>query len=473
MSSTDAREQAGGPAVPEPTGGPGLPGRAGSGGGQGQAGPVVPDPSAPGGLSEVSGPMVPARGGGHAAGVPVAGALPVAGHRRRRGWVAVVAVVVVAAAGLGGADAAGVFGAARPAGGGSAYATGTAVVRRGSLTEQTQESGTLGSAGSYAVVVPGSSGGGGGSPSGGSGGQTFTSLPQPGQVIRQGQVLYELNDTPVVLLYGSVPAYRDLSEGMTGADVTELNADLVRLGYATAAALGPASGWDYFSSETAYALGLLQAHLGLSVSGSLPLGQAVFLPGAIQVTGLGTGAVPGGPAAAGSTVLTGSSLTPVVTVDLDASLQSEVAAGNTVSITLPDGSITPGVISQISTVASSSSSSSGNSSANGNENGGGNGGGSGSATITVLVSLTNPKAAGNLNQAPVQVTITTGSVSNVLIVPVDALLAQPRGSYAVEVTGPGGHHLVTVTPGLFDDAAGTVAVTGNLTPGQRVVVPGI
>lgn len=448
MSSTDAREQSGGP--------------------------VVPEPAAPGGVAETSGPLVPARDGGHKAGVPASGALSAAGHRRR-GWIAVLAVVVVVAAGVGGADAAGVFSAAKPAAASNAYATSTATVTRGSLTEQTQEDGTLGSAGSYTVVVPGSSSGSGGAgpSSGGSGAQTFTWLPKAGQTIRQGQVLYEINETPVVLLYGNVPAYRDLSEGMTGGDVTELNADLVKLGYATAAALGPVSGWDYFSSETAYALELLQAHLGLTQTGSLPLGQAVFLPGAIQVTGLGTGAVPGASAAAGSVVLTGSSLTPVVTIDLDASLQTEVAAGNKVSIKLPDGAATPGVISQISTVASSSSSSSGNS---GNGNGGGNGNGSGSgsrATITVLVSLTDPAAAGHLNQAPVEVTITTGSVSNVLIVPVDALLAQPGGSYAVEVTGPGGHHLVTVTPGLFDDAAGTVQVTGNLTPGQHVVVPGI
>jgi hypothetical protein len=428
--------------------------------------------------------VVPAHGGGPAADAPAAGgpaadALALAGYRRRRrGWIVVVVVVVVVAAGVGGADAAGVFSTPKPAAAGSAYATSTFTVRRGSLTEQTEETATLGSAGSYTVLVPASSGGGsssGSSPgSGGSGTQTFTSLPQAGQVIRQGQVLYQTNETPVVLLYGSVPAYRDLSEGMTGGDVQELNTDLVKLGYATAAALGPTSGWDYFSSETAYALGLLQSHLGLTMTGSLPLGQAVFLPSAIQVTGLGTTAVPGGPATAGSTVLTASSLTPVVTIDLDASLQSEVTVGNKVSITLPDGSVTPGVISQVSTVASSSSSSSGNS---GNGNGGGNGNGSGNggsgATVTVLVSLSDPAAAGHLNQAPVQVTITTGSASNVLIVPVDALLAQPGGGYAVEVTGPGGHHLVAVTPGLFDDAAGTVQVTGNLTPGQRVVVPGI
>jgi len=457
MSSTDAREQADGPTVPEP--------------------------AAPGGVGELSGPLVPARAGDHAAGGPVPDALAGAGYRRRgRGWIAVVVVVVLVGGGLAAAGAAGVFSTAKPAGSNNAYATSLATVKRGSLTSQTQENATLGSAGSYTVVVPGSSSGSGGSgPSGGSGSgsgtQTFTSLPAAGQTIRQGQVLYEVNETPVVLLYGNVPAYRDLSEAMTGGDVRDLNADLVKLGYATAAALGPVSGWDYFSSETAYALDRLQTHLGLTETGSLPLGQAVFLPSAIQVTGLGTGVTLGSSASAGSVVLTGSSLTPVVTIDLDASLQTEVAVGDKVSITLPDGTTTtPGTISQISNVASSSSSSSGSSSSgNGNSGGGDNGSGSvsGSATITVLVSLTDPKAAGRLNQAPVEVTITTGSVSNVLIVPVNALLAQPGGRYAVEVSGAGGHHLVTVTPGLFDDAAGLVQVTGNLTPGEHVVVPGI
>ena len=82
-----------------------------------------------------------------------------------------------------------------------------------------------------------------------------------------------MSGAPVVLLYGPVPAYRDLSEGMTGADVTELNQDLLHLGYATRAALGPRSGWDYYSSETAYAVELLQTKLGLTVTGTLPLGQ--------------------------------------------------------------------------------------------------------------------------------------------------------------------------------------------------------
>ena len=395
------------------------------------------------------------------------------GYRRRgRGWIAALAVVVVVAAGAGGADAAGLFkGSGSPAAGsGSGYTTGTAAVQRGTLTEQTQQNGTLGNAGSYTVVVPSPPGSGTPSPGSGSGSGTYTWLPAAGQTIRQGHVLYRVSGTPVVLLYGRSPAYRSLSEGMTGQDVRQLNAGLVKLGYATAAALGPRSGWNYFSGETAYALEQLQSHLGLTVTGTLPLGQAAFLPGPAQVNALGTGVVPGAPATAGSVVLTATSVTPVVTIDLDASLQGEVKAGDKVSITLPSGAVTPGVITQVSNVATPSSSSSSSGSGNGNGSGSGSGGGT---TITVLVSLTHPKAAGHLNQAPVEVTITTGSASNVLTVPVDALLAQPGGRYAVEVTGPGGHHLVRVTPGLFDDAAGRVQVTGNLTPGQHVVVPGI
>jgi peptidoglycan hydrolase-like protein with peptidoglycan-binding domain len=278
-----------------------------------------------------------------------------------------------------------------------------------------------------------------------------------------------------VLLYGNVPAYRDLSAGLTGPDVTELNRDLVRLGYATAAALGPRAGWDYYSAETAYAVEQLQAKLGLTETGTLSLGEAIFLPGPALVTAWGAITTLGGAATPGSVVATASSTTPVVTINLDAGMQSEVKAGEPVSITLPDGSITPGVITQISRVASpSSDSSSGSGGSPGSSGSSPNGSGSpgAGATITVLASLKHPKAAAELNSAPVTVTITAGRAANALTVPVDALLAQ-TGGYAVEVTGPGGHHLVKVTPGLFDDAAGLVQVTGDLTTGQHVVVPGV
>jgi hypothetical protein len=338
-------------------------------------------------------------------------------------------------------------------------------VTRQSLTEQTQQDATLGDAGSYSVVnqAQGPSAGSGS----GAGSGTFTSLPAVGAVVRQGQVLYAVSGDPVVLLYGNTPAYRDLSEGATGPDVTELNADLVTLGYVTAADLGARSGWDYYSAETAYGAELLQAHLGETETGSLNLGAAVFVPRAIEVTGYGTSTVLGGPASAGAVVLTASSTTPRVTIDLDAADQSEVHAGEAVSVTLPSGATTPGVVASVSNVATSSSSSGSSSSGSSSSGSSGN-----AATVTVEVSLDHPKAAGSLNQAPVEVTITTGSVSNALVVPVDALLAQGSGGYAVEVIGAGGrHHLVAVTPGVFDDAAGLVQVTGILAPGQKVVVP--
>jgi hypothetical protein len=407
---------------------------------------------------------------------------------RGRRWLAAGGVVVVVAAAAGAVLAAGAFGTHHPAGPGAAssgYRTKTATVTRRSLTSQTVVNATLGDAGTWTVVVPqgsssGSSGSGSAPGSSGSAGPgTFTWLPKVGRALHQGQVVYRVSGSPAVLLYGSVPAYRDLSEGLTGTDVRQLNTDLVKLRYATSTALGPRSGWDYYSGETAYAVEQLQARLGLTETGTLSLGEAIFLPGPALITGWGSATTLGGPATPGAVALTASSTTPVVTIGLDAAQQGEVKAGDPVSITLPDGRVTPGVVSQVSRVASASSPASGSGGAGGSPGSSGgspdsSGGSEGSgATITVLASLTHPTAAGRLNQAPVTVTITTGRVSNVLTVPVNALLAQPGGGYAVEVTSPGGHHLVKVTPGLFDDAAGLVQVTGHLTPGQHVVVPGI
>jgi hypothetical protein len=377
--------------------------------------------------------------------------LPADPLRRGRGrWVAGGVVVVVVAVALALAVTDPFRGAASPGTGGTSYHTSVATVQLGSLTSQTQVEATLGDAGTYEVVNQASG--------------TITWLPAAGQVISEGQVLYQVSGAPVVLLYGSVPAWRDLSEGISGPDVAELNADLVSLGYATWAELG--SGSDYFSAATAYGVEQLQAKLGVTETGTLTLGQAVFLPTAALITGLGSSTVPGGAAMPGSVVLTASSTTPVVTIALDAAQQTEVKDGEQVAITLPDGATTPGVVSSVSTAASSSSFNNSDTSNSNSSNS--------TPTITVLVSLSNPKAAGNLNQAPVEVTITTGSVPKALIVPVDALLAVP-GGYVVEVIGAGGRHrLVPVTPGVFDDAAGTVQVTGaGLAAGQRVVVPAI
>ncbi len=303
---------------------------------------------------------------------------------------------------------------------------------------------------------------------------TYTELPVPGQVISQGQVLYRVNDTPVGLLYGSTPAYRSLSAGASGADVAELNADLVALGYATSAQLSATS--SFFGSATTTALEKLQADLGVTPNGILALGQAVFEPTAVRVTSLS--AQLGGGTLVGQTVMQGSSTTRQVQVAVDASQQIDVAVGDTVTITLPNNQTTPGVVTSVGTVATcpSDSGPSGSSSNSATPAAGtcpsGSSGSSPTPTITVDVNPSDPGVIGTWDQAPVQVAITTASVPTALVVPVTALLAQ-SGGYTVEVVGADGtNHLVPVSLGLFDDADGLVQVAGSgLAAGQNVVVP--
>jgi multidrug efflux pump subunit AcrA (membrane-fusion protein) len=308
-------------------------------------------------------------------------------------------------------------------------------------------------------------------------GTTYTSLPAAGQVIKEDQPVYSLNSQPVPLLYGTLPAYRAFYVGMSdGADVGELTQDLIAMGYGGRVGLGQS---DHYSTATAAAVKRWQAALGLPATGEILLGQVVFEPGPIRVTsvtasvgqstgggggaasaGIGSGGS-GGSGGGGGAVLTATATTRQVSIALDASEQSEVAVGDKVTITLPNNQTTPGVISSVGTVATTPQSS-----------GGGNPGSS-SPTITVLVNPTVPAATGTWDQASVNVTITTGTVADALVVPVAALRAQTGGGYAVEVVGAGGvHRLVPVNLGLFDDANGLVEVTGtSLAAGEQVVVP--
>jgi peptidoglycan hydrolase-like protein with peptidoglycan-binding domain len=361
--------------------------------------------------------------------------------RRGLGGAAVAAVVLA----LAGGSAAGLLAlrgrtaAATPAPAGPATALALVAVR--ALSEREQQDATLGYAGSYSVLS-GSAG-------------VLTALPSVGAVITPGHPLYSVNGTPVVLLRGGVPMWRPLSRGLSGVDVRQLNANLVALGYAGAL---PA---DTYSAATATAVRKLQQALGQPATGSVGPGQAVFLPTAARIT-----AVPvslGGSPPPGTAVLTASSTIRTVTVELDAADQSSFRAGRPVTITMPDGRTTPGVVTAVSPVAVTPSG-----------DGGGSGGGDGSAdpTVTVTVTPRRPAETGTLDQAVVTVTITTKVVPRALTVPVTALLAQAGGRYAVEVDAGGARRVVPVRLGMFDETAGLVEVSGTgLAAGQHVVVP--
>jgi Putative peptidoglycan binding domain len=268
-----------------------------------------------------------------------------------------------------------------------------------------------------------------------------------------------VDQAPVVLLYGSIPAYRTMAEGanaadVSGADVAQLNHDLVALGYVGRSDAEAA--WGEFTGATKAGVEKLQKHLGVDQTGELSLGDVVFLPTAARVTTLqaNLGAPAAGP------VLSASSTVRTVTVALEPDLASQVKAGDRVTITLPDGSTTPGGVTSVGKVAIIPS----------NNLGGSDTG----PTVQVLIRPTNLNAAGRLDQVLVEVAIIDRTVHDVLAVPVTALLARSGEEYSVEVVaGDGTHHLVPVTLGLFDDAAGMVQVSGaGLTAGQRVVVPG-
>ena len=281
-----------------------------------------------------------------------------------------------------------------------------------------------------------------------------TELPSAGDVVEEGDVLYSVSGAPVVLLYGTTPAYRDLAVDAKGPDVQQLNASLVALGYATAEELDPNS--DEFTPATEAAVKKLQAALGAEQTGTLRLGQVAFLPSAVRVTSVLTSL--GSLIQPGTAVLDATSTSPVVTVELDPARQSQIKQGESVEITLPDLTKVAGTVSSVGTVATAADDT-------------GQGGG---PTIAVEITLADPAAAGGLDQAPVIVAITTATVDDALVVPITALLALAGGGYAVDVVASDGvHTLVPVTTGIFDGAAGLVQVTGTgLSAGQQVVVPG-
>lgn len=294
----------------------------------------------------------------------------------------------------------------------------------------------------------------------------FTALPTVGQVERQGQAMFAVNGQPTVLLYGAIPAYRKLSEGMTGADVAQLDRDLVALGDATTSQI-PA-GSDRFTAATKAALEKLQGKLGAKETGTLALGQAVFLPGPVRVTQVLSGV--GDAAQAGSPVLKATSTTRSVVATLDASERSQVKVGDPVAVTLPDGRTLAGTVSSVGRTATTpSSSGNGPGPAAETAPGAGNAGTT-PPTINIGIALGHPGNVGALDGVPVQVTVTTATVHHALAVPLDTLVATASGAPAVDVVGAGGGvHRVTVTLGLFDDETGLVQVSGpGLAPGDHV-----
>ncbi|HEX2086714.1 MAG TPA: peptidoglycan-binding protein [Solirubrobacteraceae bacterium] len=310
----------------------------------------------------------------------------------------------------------------------SAVRTGTATAQVRRLVDHEDVEGRLGYAGTRTL--------------GAAAGGTLTAIRREATVVRRGQSLYSLDGRPAAfVLYGRVPAYRALSNGVDdGRDVEQLERDLVALGHDPGGAIEVD---EEFDAATAAAVKRWEEARGMTEDGVVERGEVVFTRGAVRV-GERRAAV-GDRLGAGRPVLDVSSRRRVVTARLPAGRQSLVRRGQRVRVTLPDGSTVRGRIAKVGRVARTSQE-------------------DGEATVSLVISVRGRRV--RLDGAPVTVSIARTTARRALAVPVQALLAVGRGRYAVETGG----RLVPVEPGAFAD--GWVEVRGaGLRDGTTVTVP--
>jgi membrane fusion protein, multidrug efflux system len=275
---------------------------------------------------------------------------------------------------------------------------------------------------------------------------TLTGLPATGATVSRGQPLYRVDNKPVVLMYGGLPAYRALSAGTAGADVKQFEENLRALGY---------DGFtvdDEYTSSTATAVSKWQKALGLTQTGTVELGRVVYAPAALRVDS--RNAKLGDPVGPGANVLTYTGTSPVVTVELPVNQRRLAKDGAAVTLTLPDRKTVPGTISSTAITIKPAASASEQD----------------TTVIDVTVAVNDPKALAGLDQAALDVAFTVAERKDVLTVPVAALLALSEGRYGVERVEGDSTRIVAVKTGLF--AGGRVEVSGEgVTAGTIVGMP--
>ena len=308
---------------------------------------------------------------------------------------------------------------------------------------------------------------------------TITFLPGQGTILERGSEVARVDDQPVFVFYGTTPLFRDLNQvGMAGRDVRMVADNLTALGYDIGAQpavgrlispspAGPADGKDptgkatknakrtthqvrvrqgdsVLTTQLKSAIGRWRHNQGLTGSVLHP-GDVLILTGAARVQG--RAADVGDPGI--GPLLTVTSRTKHVTVEVSSTDLSEIHLHQKVAITLPSQRTVGGHVRSISPVADPQA------------------GVDGAETPKQSVSISVDKASSirELDAATVTVTFGVNQRKGVLAVPVGALLALSGGGYAVQpVQGP----LVPVETGLFAD--GMVQVTGaDLRAGLKVV----
>lgn len=344
---------------------------------------------------------------------------------RRRGYAA--AAVVALTAGAAAAVVVGLPDAQGPAEASTPLIT--AVVKRQTLVDTETSDGELGYGDTTAQACRLSG--------------TVTALAAQGATVTRGKALYRIDDDPVVLLYGSLPAYRTLSSGDTGRDVKQFEKNLWALGYR-----GFTVDRDY-TSATASAVRDWQDDLGLDETGTVDPARIVYAPGAVRVDS--RSAAPGAAAQPGTALLETTGTGRVVSVTLDIADQRLARKGAAVRVTLPDDKEVRGTITEIETVVTPADERQ-------------------EASTSLTVTIAFATAPAGLDQASVRVAFTASRRPDVLTVPVTALLALAEGGYGLQVVDGGATRITAVETGLFAD--GRVEVSGDgIADGTTVGMP--
>jgi peptidoglycan hydrolase-like protein with peptidoglycan-binding domain len=307
----------------------------------------------------------------------------------------------------------------------------TAPVTRQTLVETKSESGEL----SYDAPVTVSARATG----------TLTGVAGVGTVIQRGQALFRIDDKPVILLIGTLPAYRALSSGTEGADVKQFETNLAALGY---------DGFtvdEEYTGSTASAVREWQEDLGIDETGVVDLGRVVFAAAALRVDA--QSASVGAAVQASTAVLSCTGTARVATVELDIGDARLAPVGAAVEVSLPNGKKSAGKVVAAETVVDDSE-----------------GAGDSETTLKVTVSIEDQTAPATFDRAAVTIAFTASKRENVLTIPVAALLALAEGGYGVEIVEGASSRVMAVETGLF--AGGRVEVSGDgLTEGMTVGVP--
>jgi Putative peptidoglycan binding domain len=289
----------------------------------------------------------------------------------------------------------------------------------------------------YASPLPSD---GSGDPGGGSEvpSATLTSVLDVGAAASRGTVLYTADQQPVIALVGDLPAWRTLKEGIDdGADVRQLEENLVALGYGTDLDVD-----QTFTAATAAAVEAWETDLGrASPDGEVSIGDVVFLTGPGDVLGHETGV--GDTLDAGGPVLTIGSEQRIVVANVDATDAGGWTAGTTVEIAWADTTTTEGTVIGTGREVTD-----------------------GQVELTVAVATgTGQRRSG----AGATVTLVDARRDGAIALPVAAVI-DDGGSPAVRVAqADGPDHVVPVETGLV--AHGWIEITAGLDGGEEIRLP--